>query len=142
MVSIGMRENGVCFVDGRRRSRLKLETKKEMRDNQQMGYDLTLREFWKCPKCECIVEDAVKREREYNISYNYTKYFNAVFPGIGLQGGLHFLRGKTGLESISILEEAIRKTSMDKKADFARNQLEEMLKMAREIPNGVWEILG
>ena len=107
-----------------------------------MGYDLTLREYWKCPKCDCAIEGAVKREREYDISYNYTKYFNVVFPGEGLQGGLHYLRKKTGLESILILEEAIRKTSVDRSADFARSQLKEILKMAREIPDGIWEVLG
>ena len=82
------------------------------------------------------------REAHFNITYNYGKYF---YDKFGYEG-IRFLYGKTGAETIPILEKAIRTLGEDTDSDYwkstegnARQALCALLALARMRPDGVWD---
>lgn len=76
-----------------------------------------------------------------NVTYNYAKHFYRV---IG-QKGIREIYGKTGRESMPILEDAISKLGEDTDPDYwkptegnARRALCNLLELANAKPEGVW----
>lgn len=78
-----------------------------------------------------------------NITYNYGKYYCKV---IDEEKGITFIYGKTGLESIPILEQAISKLGNDTSDNYweategnAKKALIQLLTMAKMRPDGIWD---
>ena len=78
-----------------------------------------------------------------NVTYNYTQFYNKVeaFEGKGIRS----IYGKTGHESIPILEKAIDALGDDTDPDYwrptegnAKRSLVQLLTMARMRPDGIW----
>ena len=76
-----------------------------------------------------------------NITYNYTTTFKKV---LGVNG-LRSLYGRTGFDSISVLEPAISQLNDDSNGDYwaptegnAKAALIQLLTMARMRPDGIW----
>lgn len=82
------------------------------------------------------------RDAWLNVTYNYSKHFYRV---IG-EKGIRTIYGKTGLESISILEDAIEQLNTDTTDDYweptegnARKALEGLLELAKAAPSAIWD---
>ena len=78
---------------------------------------------------------------EINITYNYGKHFGRVLG----EGGIRSLYGKSGAETIPMLEAAIAQLGDDVDADYwastegnAKRALLQCLALARMRPDGVW----
>ena len=83
-------------------------------------------------------------ECELNVTYNYSPFFYEVFPN---DEGLKWLYGKTGKESIPVLEKAVGLLGTERDSDYwkattgnAGYSLGILLDWAREFPQGKWEI--
>ena len=83
-------------------------------------------------------------ECELNVTYNYSPLFYEVFPK---DEGLKWLYGKTGKESIPVLEQAVERLGTKRDSDYwkatmgnAGYSLGILLDWAREFPQGKWEI--
>lgn len=95
------------------------------------------------PICAVDVNDySYCRDLWLNITFNYAKHFNRVMPG-----GVVGLDGKTGAESIPILEKGIAQLGDETDDDYwkptegnAKRALYGLLELARMCPDGVWEI--
>lgn len=79
---------------------------------------------------------------DINITYNYAGHFRRVMGN----GGIRILYGKTGAESIPILESAIAGLGNDVDDDYwnategnAKRALQHCLALARMRPDGVWD---
>jgi len=79
-------------------------------------------------------------ECELNVTYNYSPLFYEVFPN---NEGLKWLYGKTGKESIPVLEKAVERLGTKRDSDYwkatmgnAGNSLSILLGWAREFPHG------
>lgn len=77
-----------------------------------------------------------------NITYNYGKYY---YDTMGKKG-VRAIYGKTGHESIPILEEAIAQLGDDISDDYweategnAKRPLVQLLTMAKMRPDGIWD---
>jgi len=77
-----------------------------------------------------------------NITYNYGKYYYNVFG----EGGIRSIYGKTGAESIPLLEDAISKLGNDIDPDYwkptegnAKKALCGLLAFAKMRPDGIWD---
>jgi len=82
------------------------------------------------------------REAWLNITYNYSKYY---YEHIDKEKGIRLLYGKTGAESIPILEKAISELGDEKSSDYweategnAKEALRDLLVLAKARPDGVW----
>ncbi len=78
-----------------------------------------------------------------NITYNYSKFYRKV---IDEEKGIRFIYGKTGAESIPILEKAIDRLNDDADEDYwkategnAKRALYGLLTFARLRPDGIWD---
>jgi len=81
-------------------------------------------------------------EFHVNITYNYAKFFVQVFGDLGVR----FLYGKSGAESIPILENAISSLADDVSDDYweategnAKRSLYQLLAFAKLRPDGIWD---
>ena len=91
---------------------------------------------------DCLTEPTVKIE-EINITYNYAHIFRRIFG----DEGIRVLYGKTGEQSIHILEEAIAQLEDNVTPDNlwkptdgnAKLSLITMLNVAKEHPEGIWK---
>ena len=79
-----------------------------------------------------------------NITYNYSPLFYEVFPN---DEGLKWLYGKTGKESIPVLEKAVERLGTKRNNDYwkatmgnAGHSLSILLSWAREHPQGKWQL--
>lgn len=77
-----------------------------------------------------------------NVTYNYAVHFNRVLDN----GGIRNIYGKTGAESIPMLEGAIAQLKNDVSENYwdategnAKSALLQLLAMARMRPDGVWD---
>ena len=81
-----------------------------------------------------------------NVTYNYSPHLYRVIAGENEHdGGLRLLYGKTGAESIPILENAITQLADDVDDDYweptegnAKRALKQLLALAQMRPDGVW----
>ena len=78
-----------------------------------------------------------------NITDNYSKFYRKV---IDEEKGIRFIYGKTGAESIPILEKAIDRLNDDADEDYwkategnAKRALYGLLTFARLRPDGIWD---
>ena len=78
-----------------------------------------------------------------NITYNYAKYY---YQHIDEGEGIRFLYGKTGAETIPILEDTIEKLGNDVSDDYweategnAKRALYQLLSIAKMRPDGIWD---
>lgn len=78
-----------------------------------------------------------------NITDNYSKFYREV---IDEEKGIRFIYGKTGAESIPILEKAIDRLNDDADEDYwkategnAKRALYGLLTFARLRPDGIWD---
>ena len=122
-----------------------------------MSYDIWLSKFGRCTvihtSSQQIQEGGTQvmagtNECQLNITYNYSPLFYEVFPESsapyhGL--GIRWLYGKTGEESIPVLEKAVERLGIRRNADYwkatmgnAGWALNILLGWAREHPDGVW----
>ena len=81
-------------------------------------------------------------EAELNITYNYSARFRSAF---GDEKGIRCLYGKTGAESIPLLNSAVAKLGDDVDPDYwkaaegnVKRALLQLLAMAQIRPDGVW----
>lgn len=81
------------------------------------------------------------REAWLNVTYNYAPHF---YRTLGA-GGIRSLYGKTGAESIPVLESAISQLGDDVSDNYwhategnAKNALKDLLTLAKAAPHGVW----
>lgn len=81
-------------------------------------------------------------ELHLNITYNYARLF---YLKINEEKGIRFLYGKTGVEAIPILKQAISKLGDDVDEDYwkptegnAKRALLQLLAMSQMRPDGVW----
>lgn len=79
---------------------------------------------------------------EFNITYNYWVHFRRVLG----DKGIRTLYGKTGAETVPILQQAIDRLGRDTDPDYwkptegnARKALECCLLLARACPDAIWE---
>jgi hypothetical protein len=77
-----------------------------------------------------------------NITYNYSKYY---YNTIDAEKGIRFIYGKSGAESIPILESAIAKLGDDVSDNYwdategnAKQALHGLLAFAKLRPDGIW----
>lgn len=77
-----------------------------------------------------------------NVTYNYGKHYYRVFG----EGGIRSIYGKTGAESIAVLENAISQLGDDVANDYweptegnAKRALVQLLALAKMRPDGVWD---
>lgn len=82
------------------------------------------------------------REAWLNVTYNYAKHYYRIFG----EQGIRTIYGKTGAESIPLLEAAIQQLSNDTDDDYwkptegnAKAALYQLLALARRRPDGVWQ---
>ncbi len=78
-----------------------------------------------------------------NVTYNYAPHF---YRTIDPEKGIRFLYGKTGAESIPVLEKAIAKLASDVSKNYwdptegnAKQALNGLLAFAKLRPDGVWD---
>jgi hypothetical protein len=81
-------------------------------------------------------------EASLNITYNYSDHFYRLFGDKGIRS----IYGKTGAESIPILETAAGKLGDDVSDDYwestegnAKRAIMQLLSLARLRPDGVWD---
>lgn len=79
---------------------------------------------------------------ELNITYNYSKYFYELFGDLGIRE----LYGKSGVDSIPMLETAIQQLSDDIDENYweategnAKQSLIQLLSLAKLRPDGIWD---
>lgn len=79
-----------------------------------------------------------------NITYNYAKFYYR--PTVFGEKGIRTLYGKTGAESISILQQAIAALGDDTTSNYwnategnAKRPLYQLLALAKMRPDGVWD---
>jgi hypothetical protein len=77
-----------------------------------------------------------------NVTYNYSKHYYRVFG----ENGIRSIYGKTGAESVPILQDAIDKLGDEVSADYweptegnAKKALYGLLAFAKLRPDGIWE---
>lgn len=77
-----------------------------------------------------------------NITYNYSDFYYRIFG----EKGIRTIYGKTGAESIPILQDAISQLGDDVSDDYweategnAKRPLYQLIAMARLRPDGVWD---
>lgn len=77
-----------------------------------------------------------------NVTYNYAPFFYQIFG----DDGIRILYGKTGRESIPLLEDAIARLGDDVTDDYwgategnAKQALTDLLELAKMCPEGVWQ---
>jgi hypothetical protein len=77
-----------------------------------------------------------------NVTYNYGEHYYRVFG----ENGIRSIYGKTGAESIPILQDAIDKLGNDASEDYweptegnAKKALCNLLAFAQMRPDGIWE---
>ena len=82
------------------------------------------------------------KELWLNITWNYSKYYYDIMG----EDGIRSIYGKSGAESIPILESAISKLKDDTNDDYwkategnAKRPLVQLLAMAKMRPDGIWE---
>ena len=82
------------------------------------------------------------RELWLNVTYNYGEHYYRVFG----EQGIRTIYGKSGAESIPIIEEAISKLGDDVDDDYwkptegnAKLALHGLLSFAKIRPDGIWE---
>lgn len=83
------------------------------------------------------------RELWLNVTYSYARHFYRV---VDAAKGIRVIYGKTGAESIPILEAAIKQLGTDVTADYwqategnARRALHGLLAFAQLRPDGIWQ---
>ena len=81
------------------------------------------------------------REAHLNVTYNYSQYF---YHTLG-ERGIRSIYGKTGSESIPLLESAASQLGDDVDSDYwkategnAKRALLQLIALARLRPDGVW----
>lgn len=97
-----------------------------------------------CNCCDNKIEISQEQKSlSTNLTYNYSTILYKLF---GDEYGIRILYGKTGGESISILNEAIEKLKDDITNDRyqptdgnVKECLKTMKKMAEELPTGIWD---
>lgn len=72
-----------------------------------------------------------------NITCNYAKFYYR--PNVFGEKGVRTLYGKTGAESISILQQAIAALGDDATEGNAKRPLYQLLAMAQMRPDGIWD---
>lgn len=77
-----------------------------------------------------------------NVTYNYGKHFYRVLG----EGGIRSIYGKTGADSIPVLQDAASKLKDDVHPDYweptegnAKRALMQLLALAKLRPDGVWD---
>lgn len=98
----------------------------------------------------CIINSALRyvvggtKELCLNITYNYACVFRR--PEVLGEGGIRSIYGKTGAESIPVLQKAIEALSDEVDPDYwkpaegnVKKSLYQLLSMARMRPDGVWD---
>jgi hypothetical protein len=82
------------------------------------------------------------KEAFLTVTYNYAKYF---YDNIDEEDGIRFIYGKTGADSIPILERAIEKLGDDIDSNYwtategnAKRSLLQLLALAKLRPDGEW----
>jgi hypothetical protein len=82
-------------------------------------------------------------EAWFNITYNYSRYY---YTYINENRCIRYLYGKTGSDSIPILEDAISKMKDDTTSNYwdategnARAALIGLLELAKLCPSGIWD---
>ncbi len=89
-------------------------------------------------------------EATVNITYNYAKHFNRIFPPIksdnGYLKGIRTIYGLTGAESIQLLKNSIKQLGDEIDKDYwkstegnARLALLQCLALAEMQPDGIWD---
>lgn len=81
------------------------------------------------------------RMAELNVTYNYSRVLYRLFP----DNGIRSLYGKTGKETISLLDKAISELGNDTCEDYwqategnVKVALQGLLSMATHLPEGIW----
>jgi hypothetical protein len=81
-------------------------------------------------------------EASLNITYNYGEIFYRIFG----EGGIRSIYGKSGAESIPILDKAINQLGDDVDNDYwkategnAKNSLIQLKTLAQMRPDGIWD---
>jgi hypothetical protein len=81
-------------------------------------------------------------EANLNVTYNYGKHFYRIFG----EGGIRTIYGKTGAESIPVLQSAISQLGDDVDEDYweategnSKRALTQLLALARMRPDGIWD---
>jgi len=79
---------------------------------------------------------------EFNITWNYAKFYYVLFG----ESGIRTLYGKTGVESIPILVDAINQLGDDVSDNYwdategnAKKALQCLLVLAEQCPDGIWD---
>lgn len=79
-------------------------------------------------------------EASLNITYNYSKHFYRI-----IEGGIRAIYGKSGAETIPILENAISQLDDNVSNDYweategnAKRALTQLLALAKMRPDGIW----
>ena len=82
------------------------------------------------------------KELWLNITWNYSNFYYDIMG----EDGIRTIYGKSGAESIPILEDAISKLGNDTDADYwkategnAKRPLVQLLAMAKMRPDGIWD---
>lgn len=82
------------------------------------------------------------REAWLNVTYNYGPHFYRVLG----EKGIRIIYGKSGAETIPILESAISQLGDDVDSDYwkptegnAKQALSDLLILAKAIPDGIWD---
>ena len=82
------------------------------------------------------------KEMWLNITWNYSKYYYKIMG----KNGIRSIYGKSGAESIPILEKAINKLGNDTDEDYwkategnAKKPLLQLIAMAKMRPDGIWD---
>lgn len=85
-------------------------------------------------------------EASLNVTWNYAQHLYRVFGGDSPTGGIRSLYGKTGAESIPMLDAAIAKLGDDVHDDYwkategnAKRALVQLRALAAMRPDGVWD---
>jgi len=91
----------------------------------------------------CNIQIGGSKELSLSITYNYSSIYRKVMG----DNGINIINGKTGAESIKILENAIRQLNNDVSSNYwdategnAKRPLMQLKKMAEMKPDGIWQI--
>ena len=86
------------------------------------------------------------RALHLNITYNYGKFYYSAFERIGLHEGIRSIYGKSGADSIVILNQVAALLGDDVNDDYwkptegnAKAALFQLIAMAEMRPDGVWD---
>lgn len=87
--------------------------------------------------------DGGTTEAWLNITWNYAPYYR---EHIDAEEGIRFIYGKTGADSIPILEKAVSELGDDTDPDYwescegnAKKPLLQLIAMAKMRPDGIWD---